>query len=135
MYILCRGTGGYWRTYQAQQLATPQAFADNPSLVWEFYHYHREVVTAKHPNLAHKVSYYVLYIPHQECNKKILISVLCARDPARCIAMCCMQRYGTEQEEQYTMGSRSTGHIALCRSLSGSAEIGAPAFRGGARVP
>ena len=50
-------------------------------------------------------------------HKKILISVLCARDPARCIALCCMQRYGMEQEEQYTMGSRSTGHVALCRSL------------------
>lgn len=28
-----RGAGGYWRTYQAQQLATPESFAANPSLV------------------------------------------------------------------------------------------------------
>ncbi|CAG2200597.1 SIR2L5 [Mytilus edulis] len=37
-----RGAGGYWRKWQAQQLATPEAFEDNPSLVWEFYHYRRK---------------------------------------------------------------------------------------------
>lgn len=51
-----RGAGGYWRTYQATQLATPEAFADNPSLVWEFYHYRREVMGTKNPNPAHKVT-------------------------------------------------------------------------------
>ena len=45
-----RGAGGYWRTYQAQDLATPEAFAKNPSLVWEFYSYRREVMVSKHPN-------------------------------------------------------------------------------------
>lgn len=48
-----RGAGGYWRRYQAQQLATPEAFHANPSLVWEFYHYRREVMGSKHPNPAH----------------------------------------------------------------------------------
>lgn len=48
-----RGAGGYWRVYQAQQLATPEAFEDNPSLVWEFYSYRREVMQSKHPNPAH----------------------------------------------------------------------------------
>ena len=48
-----RGAGGYWRRYQAQQLATPEAFHTNPSLVWEFYHYRREVMGSKHPNPAH----------------------------------------------------------------------------------
>jgi len=48
-----RGAGGYWRKWQAQSLATPEAFAANPSLVWEFYHYRREVMGSKHPNLAH----------------------------------------------------------------------------------
>jgi len=38
-----RGAGGFWRTYQAQDLATPEAFDRDPSLVWEFYHYRREV--------------------------------------------------------------------------------------------
>nr|CAB3266082.1 NAD-dependent protein deacylase-like [Phallusia mammillata] len=49
-----RGAGGYWRKWQAQQLATPEAFSENPSLVWEFYHHRREVMNSKHPNAAHK---------------------------------------------------------------------------------
>ena len=36
-----------------QDLATPQAFARNPSQVWEFYHYRREVVQSKEPNAGH----------------------------------------------------------------------------------
>ncbi|XP_024619815.1 NAD-dependent protein deacylase sirtuin-5, mitochondrial isoform X2 [Neophocaena asiaeorientalis asiaeorientalis] len=48
-----RGAGGYWRRWKAQDLATPQAFARNPSQVWEFYHYRREVVQSKEPNAGH----------------------------------------------------------------------------------
>lgn len=49
-----RGAGGFWRKYQATDLATPNAFKRDPSLVWEFYHYRREVVLSKQPNAAHK---------------------------------------------------------------------------------
>lgn len=45
-----RGSGGLWRTYQATYLATPQAFKANPSLVWEFYEYRRDVASKVHPN-------------------------------------------------------------------------------------
>ncbi|XP_038596690.1 NAD-dependent protein deacylase sirtuin-5, mitochondrial-like [Tachyglossus aculeatus] len=48
-----RGAGGFWRKWQAQDLATPLAFAKNASRVWEFYHYRREVMLSKHPNPAH----------------------------------------------------------------------------------
>lgn len=48
-----RGEGGYWRKWQAQDLATPEAFSRNPSRVWEFYHYRREVMLTKTPNPAH----------------------------------------------------------------------------------
>ena len=48
-----RGAGGLWREYAAQSLATPEAFEDDPSLVWEFYHYRREVMLEKQPNAAH----------------------------------------------------------------------------------
>merc|ERR1712013_534480 len=48
-----RGAGGFWRRYQAQDLATPGAFYRDPSLVWEFYHYRREVMLSKSPNPAH----------------------------------------------------------------------------------
>lgn len=33
-----------------QDLATPEAFIRDPSLVWEFYQYRREVVLRKLPN-------------------------------------------------------------------------------------
>lgn len=45
-----RGAGGFWRKYQAQSLATPEAFATNPSLVWEFYEYRRNVANEAKPN-------------------------------------------------------------------------------------
>ena len=48
-----RGAGGLWRKFVAQDLATPSAFRRNPSLVWEFYSYRREVVLSKEPNKAH----------------------------------------------------------------------------------
>ncbi|XP_059198061.1 NAD-dependent protein deacylase sirtuin-5, mitochondrial [Centropristis striata] len=48
-----RGAGGYWRKWEAQELATPVAFSRNPSRVWEFYHYRREVMLTKQPNPAH----------------------------------------------------------------------------------
>lgn len=49
-----RGAGGLWRKYQAAALATPEAFHDNPSLVWEFYHYRREVAAKVQPNAVRK---------------------------------------------------------------------------------
>lgn len=48
-----RGPGGFWRKWQAQDLASPTAFRSNPSLVWEFYHYRRELMASKEPNKAH----------------------------------------------------------------------------------
>ncbi|KAM9233581.1 NAD-dependent protein deacylase sirtuin-5, mitochondrial isoform 2-T4 [Dugong dugon] len=48
-----RGAGGYWRKWKAQDLATPQAFARDPSRVWEFYHYRREIMHSKDPNPGH----------------------------------------------------------------------------------
>ncbi|KAH7101885.1 DHS-like NAD/FAD-binding domain-containing protein [Auriculariales sp. MPI-PUGE-AT-0066] len=48
-----RGAGGLWRRYQAMDLATPEAFEDNPSLVWQFYHYRRVSALRSEPNAAH----------------------------------------------------------------------------------
>ena len=50
-----RGAGGLWRNYQAQQLATPDAFARDPVLVWEWYAWRREVIAGCEPNAAHHV--------------------------------------------------------------------------------
>lgn len=45
-----RGKGGYWRGYAVQTLASMSKFKEDPSLVWEFYHYRREIVLKKQPN-------------------------------------------------------------------------------------
>ncbi|GLB33575.1 putative NAD-dependent lysine demalonylase, desuccinylase and deglutarylase [Lyophyllum shimeji] len=48
-----RGAGGLWRKYDAMSLATPGSFRRDPSLVWQFYHYRREVALKAMPNPAH----------------------------------------------------------------------------------
>jgi NAD-dependent deacetylase len=48
-----RGAGGLWRNHQATQLATPEAFARDPVLVWEWYAWRRELIAACEPNAAH----------------------------------------------------------------------------------
>jgi NAD-dependent deacetylase len=50
-----RGPGGLWRQYQPEELATPQAFARNPALVWEWYAWRRERIAGCSPNTAHDV--------------------------------------------------------------------------------
>ncbi|XP_018576068.1 NAD-dependent protein deacylase-like isoform X2 [Anoplophora glabripennis] len=49
-----RGKGGLWRTHRSVDLATPHAFHANPSLVWEFYQYRRNIAFNAQPNDAHK---------------------------------------------------------------------------------
>jgi len=48
-----RGADGLWRTYRAEDLATPEAFARDPRLVWEWYNWRRELIATKSPNAAH----------------------------------------------------------------------------------
>jgi NAD-dependent deacetylase len=50
-----RGEEGLWRRYRAADLATPQAFARDPKLVWEWYAWRREKVAACVPNRVHEV--------------------------------------------------------------------------------
>jgi NAD-dependent deacetylase len=49
-----RGAGGLWKEYRAEDLATPEAFARDPRLVWEWYGWRRSVVLACAPNAAHE---------------------------------------------------------------------------------
>jgi NAD-dependent deacetylase len=49
-----RGEGGLWREYRAEELATPEAFARDPHLVWEWYDYRRELVSKTEPNAGHR---------------------------------------------------------------------------------
>lgn len=48
-----RGAGGLWRTHDSISLATPEAFADDPGLVWQFYNYRRHMALSVQPNPAH----------------------------------------------------------------------------------
>jgi NAD-dependent deacetylase len=49
-----RGAGGLWRKYSPEQLATPEAFARNPRLVWEWYDWRRQVIHKAQPNAGHR---------------------------------------------------------------------------------
>jgi NAD-dependent deacetylase len=49
-----RGAGGLWREFRAEELATPQAYARDPLLVWEWYNWRRQVVAGCQPNAAHE---------------------------------------------------------------------------------
>lgn len=48
-----RGDKGLWRTYRPEDLATPQAYARDPKLVWEWYAMRFEMVSRARPNQAH----------------------------------------------------------------------------------
>ena len=48
-----RGADGLWRNFRAEDLATPEAFARDPRLVWEWYNWRRELIATKKPNPAH----------------------------------------------------------------------------------
>jgi NAD-dependent deacetylase len=48
-----RGSGGLWREFRAEDLATPQAFARDPQLVWEWYDWRRSLIAEAQPNPGH----------------------------------------------------------------------------------
>jgi NAD-dependent deacetylase len=50
-----RGHGGLWRQVRAEDLATPEAFARDPRLVWEWYDWRRGLIASCRPNRAHEV--------------------------------------------------------------------------------
>jgi NAD-dependent deacetylase len=48
-----RGEGGLWKSYRAEELATPQAFRRDPRLVWEWYEWRRGKIGGCQPNPGH----------------------------------------------------------------------------------
>jgi len=48
-----RGNDGLWRTYDPMQLATIDAFYQNPKLVWEWYEERRKNILTAKPNAGH----------------------------------------------------------------------------------
>jgi len=45
---------GLWARYRPEELATPQAFARDPALVWSWYRMRREMVARAEPNAGHR---------------------------------------------------------------------------------
>ena len=48
-----RGVNGIWRGYRVEDVATPEAFAADPALVWQFYSERRKRHETVKPNPAH----------------------------------------------------------------------------------
>ena len=48
-----RDAGGLWQNYRAEDLATPQAYAKSPELIWQWYAMRFETVMKAQPNKAH----------------------------------------------------------------------------------
>jgi NAD-dependent deacetylase len=49
-----RGAEGLWKEHKPEELATPEAFARDPRLVWEWYDWRRGIIARAAPNAAHK---------------------------------------------------------------------------------
>jgi NAD-dependent deacetylase len=49
-----RGNSGLWKQNRAEDLATPDAFARDPKLVWEWYNWRRGLIAQAHPNAGHR---------------------------------------------------------------------------------
>jgi len=50
-----RGADGLWSNFRVEELATPEAFARDPRLVWNWYEWRRRLVAGCRPNRAHEV--------------------------------------------------------------------------------
>ena len=50
-----RGADGLWKKVRAETLATPEAFENDPKLVWEWYDWRRGMIRGAEPNGAHHV--------------------------------------------------------------------------------
>lgn len=61
---------GKWQQYDPRELATPQAFARNSRLVWEWYAWRRKLMERAKPNLAH----YALVDLEQQVPEYLLIT-------------------------------------------------------------
>ncbi|MGC8917184.1 MAG: SIR2 family NAD-dependent protein deacylase [Thermoanaerobaculum sp.] len=49
-----RGAGGLWEGHRVEEVATPEAFARDPEMVWRFYAMRRERAASAQPNAGHR---------------------------------------------------------------------------------
>ena len=45
---------GLWERFRPEDLATPQAFAQDPELVWQWYEWRRDLIRKAQPNAGHR---------------------------------------------------------------------------------
>ena len=50
-----RGEDGLWKNFRAEDLATAEAFEQDPEMVWEWYNWRRELIRKCEPNAAHRI--------------------------------------------------------------------------------
>jgi NAD-dependent deacetylase len=48
-----RGADGLWRNFSATDLATPEAFARDPALVWQWYRWRQGIIGRAQPHAGH----------------------------------------------------------------------------------
>ena len=88
---------GLWSKYDPQELATPQAFLNNPDLVLSWYHWRIQLIDNAIPNLAHKtLTDFENLFPdfilatqnvdglHQEAGSNNVLELHCSISRARC---------------------------------------------------
>ncbi len=49
-----RGADGLWKQFKPEDLATPEAFARDPRLIWEWYDMRRCLIAKAEPNAGHR---------------------------------------------------------------------------------
>ena len=65
-----RGEEGLWKKFRAEELATVDAFMQNPELVWEWYLFRRNIINEVKPNPGH----YALVEMEQNFSEFVLIT-------------------------------------------------------------
>jgi NAD-dependent deacetylase len=61
-----RGSGGLWNGHRVEEVATPEAFEIDPTLVWRFYSMRRRDALAAQPNAGHRT---LAQIEEQLCDR------------------------------------------------------------------
>ncbi len=127
-----RGKNGYWRNLDPTKLATPEAFARNPNLVWDWYRERRQRIRKAQPNPAHQAIAKLAVLAGEfllvtqnvddlhlraECDRKRLprdkIVQIHGDIFVTCCPRCDFQRYEQDQERH------EDGDLPKCPECSG----------------
>ncbi len=137
------GDSGFWGRFSPQELATPQAFAADPLLVWCWYAWRRAQLAEVQPNAGHKALAELEHRPagftvitqnvdglHQAAGSRNVIEVHGSITAVRCSAECTPRRYrlheretdptaatafGTDREVAHLVAERGDEAFALIR--------------------